>query len=435
MASVQLEFQRSMDSAEIVMQSVLRATNADDANIEAMGTMSNGEFKFNDMCIPITDIYGLERESPTGFSFSTSIDTYKFTTESKEITDKWMAAFAPAPPRKQSSSDFTIIDQIGKGSSGDVFVARHNMTGRLLALKVIPKESSQTRGCRAITERNLLLQASDPFVARLYSTFQTNESLVLVLEFVSGGDLGFHLDHRKLFSTRQIQLYLAELAVAVSKVHERGIVFRDLKPANILIDEDGHLKLTDFGLASRCECAVSMCGTHEYLAPEVIESKPYTSAVDWWSYGVVAYRLLVGVLPFQNQNLQKLYKQIVETPLKFWKLLPATTKDFISKLLMKDPNDRLGCGAQGESEIFEHPYFSGINWQKIKERSERMEFVPDKQDYVENFELSSSSNDDLVHLFGDDNKDETYVDGFSFGGQIVDDELMRRTPPMLLLNA
>lgn len=404
---------------------MLEVSDGEEISMTTLCTLVNGELTFKNICIPMTDIYGLTRKTATQFTFSTSVTSWMFTAESKELADQWFAAFSPAPARKQCSSDFTILDQIGKGSSGDVFLARHHMTGRLVALKVISKEHSQ--GHRAIAERNLLVQANDPFVARLYSTFQTNESLILVLEFVSGGDLGFHLDH-----SRQIQLYLAELATAVSKVHQRGIVFRDLKPSNILIDEEGHLKLTDFGLASKCELAVSMCGTHEYLAPEVVEGKPYTGAVDWWAYGVVAYRLLVGVLPFQNQNLKKLYAQIVESPLKFWKLLPNVTKDFLSKLLMKDPSDRLGCGEQGEAEIFEHQYFQGVNWRKINDRSERMEFVPDKLDYVENFEMSSSSNDDLAHMFGDDNKEETYINGFSY--EMDEGGMQHGTPPMVSLS-
>ena len=428
-----------MSDCDVVFQSPLKVSNKSGFEETTMCMMAAGDMLFSSFVIPITDIYGVERVSGTEFKFSTSLENWEFEAATVELVDQWMAALSPAPLNKFSISDFTVMNVIGKGYSGDVVLARHNDTGRFVALKAIPKDASHTTVVgRAISERNLLLQATDPFVAKLYSTFQTNEALVLVLEFVSGGDLGFHLSRHRRFSPRTVKLYLAELAVALRNIHKLGIVFRDLKPANILIDAKGHLKLTDFGLAKdlfseQGGVAKTLCGTHEYLAPEMIQGLPYGQQVDWWAYGIVAYQLMVGMLPFECENLTKLYRLIVQAPLKFWKQVPKVAKDFVERLLRKNPEERLGCGPLGEQEIFSHPFFNDVNWEKIQNRSEVMEFIPDG--YWKNFEsfASSSSNDDLEHLFNDDgDDDESHVPGFSYMGQIDEETFVKSHSPAVM---
>lgn len=422
-------------SDTFVLQSELEVFDKSDQGSSVLCTMADGDLRFGSYAIPVTDIYGVERLSDTEFEFSTSFAKWRFRGTSVELIDQWMAALAPAPRNKLSISDFTILNPIGKGFSGEVVLARHNESGRLVALKAIPKDSGHTTAVgRAISERNLLLQASDPFVAKLFSTFQTNEALVLVLEFVEGGDLGFHLQHHRRFSPRTVKTYLAELAVALSHIHKLGIVFRDLKPSNILIDSKGHLKLTDFGLAKDLFCekggvARTLCGTHEYLAPEMIQGLPYGQQVDWWAYGIVAYQLMVGVLPYECENLTKLYRHIVEAPLKFWKQIPRQSKDFVEGLLTKNPSERLGCGPEGEKEIFEHPFFSGVDWEKIQKRKEVMEFIPDG--VMDSF-VSSSSNDDLEHLFNGEDVAEKHVAGFSYAGPIDEETLAKSRSPTVV---
>lgn len=324
-----------------------------------------------------------------------------------------------------SLKDFQLLSVIGRGFSGEVILGRYIPTGKLVALKSIPKEGIQNSNTikHAFAERNILMQASTPFITRLLSTFQTSDSLFFVLEFVRGGDLGKYISNGKVFSEYQIRVYLAEIAVALSHLHKLGIVFRDLKPGNILIDSKGHLKLTDFGLAKYLlveDHATSLCGTHEYLAPEMIKGASYNFAVDWWAYGVVAYQLLEGVLPFESPNLNKLYERIVRSPLRFWKPVLNDAKNLIQGLLQKNPEKRLGCSENGEGEIFEHPYFQSIDWEKIKRKEYTMEFIPElsREQMAQYFDGQKSIEDEEGNLFSNCSaNNETHVQGFSYAGQ------------------
>lgn len=323
-----------------------------------------------------------------------------------------------------SLNDFQFLSSIGRGFSGEVLLCRYVPTGKLVALKSIPKEGIQRSNCikHAFAERNILMQASTPFITRLLSTFQTGNSFYFVLEFVQGGDLAKQILHKRTFSQYQIQLYLAEIALALSHLHKLGIVFRDLKPANILIDSKGHLKLTDFGLAKYLlveDHTTSMCGTHEYLAPEMIKGASYSFAVDWWAYGVVAYQLLQGVLPFESQNLNKLYERIVKSSLRFWKPIPENAKSLIQGLLKKSPEKRLGCGENGEGEIFDHPYFSGIDWDRVKNKEYQMEFIPEisRDLLIEDCECHKSSIDEDGCYIQSCSANESHIAGFSYAGQ------------------
>ena len=337
-----------------------------------------------------------------------------------------------------SLKDFQLLSVIGRGFSGEVILGRYIPTGKLVALKSIPKEGIQSSNCikHAFAERNILMQASTPFITRLLSTFQTSDSLFFVLEFVRGGDLGKYISNGKVFSEYQIRVYLAEIAVALSHLHKLGIVFRDLKPGNILIDSKGHLKLTDFGLAKYLlveDHASSLCGTHEYLAPEMIKGASYNFAVDWWAYGVVAYQLLEGVLPFESPNLNKLYERIVRSPLRFWKPVPNDAKNLIQGLLQKNPDKRLGCSENGEGEIFDHPYFHSIDWEKIKRKEYTMEFIPElsREQMMQYFDGGKSIEDDEYGLFSNCSaNNETHVQGFSYAGQGLESPTSEFSGPM-----
>ncbi|OHT04188.1 Protein kinase 2 [Tritrichomonas foetus] len=430
------------------------------------------------MLSSIEDI--IDTSDGTSFSFALRISNniLSFSANDHIIVQKWLIAlrivYSPNElndfkvKKHIGLKDFDLLTVIGRGFSGEVLLARYKANGKLVALKSRPKEgilgncsssnvsndscesnesensdhngngrnnnnsnsNSINRNLKyAFAERNILMQSATPFITRLLSTFQSMDSLFYVLEFVPGGDLGYHLSHGKTFSPYQVKIYLAEIAMALSHLHKLGIVFRDLKPANILVDATGHLKLTDFGLSKYLlleNSTTSLCGTHEYLAPEMIKGASYSFAVDWWSYGIVAYQLLEGVLPFESQNLTRLYERISKSPLRIWKPIPPESKSFINGLLQKDPLKRLGCGPKGEEEIFGHPYFQNINWEKIKEKCYEMEFIPDvsREHLMRNFDcaknlnlLNDELNDTMNTMFNSCSYDDSHIPGFSYMGQ------------------
>lgn len=346
--------------------------------------------------IEINDILSVEEEEEPNqieinndkyfYKFSIYLENGKFTFGCQSFTQmkKWIVVLTPERYNlfnmQTTLDDFTIIDKIGSGYSGEVLLAKYKATNQLYALKSIPKENiAESKVTRAFSERNILMEASHPFITRLISTFQTEDKLYLVLEYVQGGDLLHHINKGLNLKTNQIKLYLAEIATALSYLHYLGIVFRDLKPSNILIGKDGHLKLTDFGLSRYLidnNICYSFCGTNEYLAPEIIQNEGYNFAVDWWSFGILAYLLFEGALPFRSLNLTKLFNQITSSPLRFLKKLPDDITDLIEKLLTKDPKKRLGCGVSGDKEIFEHPFFKGIDWNDVYDRKCEPLFKP-----------------------------------------------------------
>lgn len=359
-----------------------------------------------------------------------------------------------------SINDFIIKKKIGCGCSGNVLLAQNKQTLQHYALKSIPKNNimKSSRLMRAMAERNILMSASHPFITKLISTFQTKDHLFLVLEFVPGGNLAYHLNRNVMFDQEIICLYLAEIATALSYLHNMGIVFRDLKPENILISEDGHLKLTDFGHAkylmnhnyykslskvaqsnqeninsmkfNSMRRSGSLCGTYEFLAPEMIDQKGYNFAIDWWAFGILAYRLICGTLPFKNLNLERLFQMITDAPLKFYDQISPDECNFIERLLEKDPHKRLGCNSEiGEKEIFEHPYFKNINWDMVNKKQYTPSFIPESTEFnlVANFDpkitrqmpcnFEEIENDAHKVQFAEDENESNgnmYVKDFSF---------------------
>ncbi|EAX89932.1 AGC family protein kinase [Trichomonas vaginalis G3] len=317
--------------------------------------------------------------------------------QSKHQAQKWVCALELKPfSNNLDLSDFEFIKEIGKGGSATVYVARNRITNELVAIKCIDKAniSSDKRKEHIQSERNTLMRARHPFIIRLYNAFQTNTHLFFVLEFAHGGDLQFQLE-RNCFSEYQKKLYLAEIALAVKSLHSIGIIYRDLKPENILLDAKGHIKLADFGTAREvrpdCSCT-SFCGTAEFLAPEVIQGKENQSfAIDWWSFGVVAYMFFVGSCPFTSPLRTRLFESIVHKPLRFPpKSVDPVTQDFISKLLEKNPAKRLGSPGY---DIFKHPFWGEINWEMVLKCEYAPDFVPisDEEDPGVNFESDEST--------------------------------------------
>uniref|UniRef100_A0A1D5RJS3 non-specific serine/threonine protein kinase n=2 Tax=Macaca TaxID=9539 RepID=A0A1D5RJS3_MACMU len=232
-----------------------------------------------------------------------------------------------------------------------------------------------------LTENRVLQNSRHPFLTALKYSFQTHDRLCFVMEYANGGELFFHLSRERVFSEDRARFYGAEIVSALDYLHsEKNVVYRDLKLENLMLDKDGHIKITDFGL---CKEGIkdgatmkTFCGTPEYLAPEVLEDNDYGRAVDWWGLGVVMYEMMCGRLPFYNQDHEKLFELILMEEIRFPRTLGPEAKSLLSGLLKKDPKQRLGGGSEDAKEIMQHRFFAGIVWQHVYEKKLSPPFKP-----------------------------------------------------------
>lgn len=280
--------------------------------------------------------------------------------------------------KKVTLDDFELKTMIGVGNFAKVLQVQKKDTGKIYAMKILNKsklvESHQLEHTK--TERIVLQYISHPFLVNLVYAFQTNDKLYMVMEFVSGGELFFHLKKEKRFSSERVKFYAAELFLAIEHLHNKGFVYRDLKPENILMRSDGHLCLTDFGLSKFLNDGRTntFCGTPEYLAPEILLQKGHGKPVDWWSFGILIYEMLIGIPAFYSENVQEMYDNIIHSELVFPNFIDPITKDFLTKLLERNPEYRLGT--KNSSEIKEHQYFANIDFQKIYKKEIQPPFIP-----------------------------------------------------------
>ncbi|RZB94161.1 hypothetical protein D0Y65_025434 [Glycine soja] len=226
--------------------------------------------------------------------------------------------------QRVSIEDFEILKVVGQGAFAKVYQVRKKGTSEIYAMKVMRKDKIMEKNHAEYmkAERDIWTKIEHPFVVQLRYSFQTKYRLYLVLDFVNGGHLFFQLYHQGLFREDLARIYTAEIVCAVSHLHSNGIMHRDLKPENILLDADGHVMLTDFGLAKQFEESTrsnSMCGTLEYMAPEIILGKGHDKAADWWSVGILLFEMLTGKPPFCGGNRDKIQQKIVKDKIK----LPA----------------------------------------------------------------------------------------------------------------
>ena len=291
-----------------------------------------------------------------------------------------------SPLRKMTAEDFEPLMCLGKGSYGTVLLVRQRTTGRLFAQKQFKKASitvhkkliEQTK-----TERNILESVNrHPFIVNFYYAFQDHEKLYLILEYAQGGELFHHLAAERMFSEDTAAFYMAEMVLALDHLHRTvGVIYRDLKPENCLLDSEGHLLLTDFGLSTVSLDEDNPCrsflGTVEYMAPEVIQGSDYGAAVDWWSLGALGVDLLTGAPPFPGNNNTKIQDKILKSKLSLPYYLSADAKDLLTRLLRKDPKKRLGSNMPKDLHALKsHRFFRKINWKELEARESVPPILP-----------------------------------------------------------
>ena len=289
--------------------------------------------------------------------------------------------------------DFELIKTLGRGAHGKVLLCeRRNCSGERYALKIIKKQHiiDANQFEHTLAEKIILSSLNHPFLVSLKYAFQTDEKIYFVMEFMKGGELFQHLRRYKSFSEEQTKFVAACIVLALGHLHNHNFIYRDLKPENVLMDDRGFAKLTDFGLAKHLDVsdvAFTFCGTPEYLAPEVILDKGCNRPADWWSLGILVYEMLYGLPPFYSKDVQEMYKKTILEPLKF-KPRPNISdeaKDFIAGLLVKAPSKRLGSAADN-LEVMNHAWFKDINWIKLMDRKLSPPFNPNDKDWEKNFD-------------------------------------------------
>jgi len=268
-----------------------------------------------------------------------------------------------------SLDNFLTICVLGKGAYAKVLLVRRKDTGHLYAMKILSKklvfERNQIK--HVITERAVLAQMNNcPFLVRFYHAFQTPKKLFFVLEYCPGGELFTLIQRQRRLTESQARFITCQIILALEALHKNGIIYRDLKPENVLICADGYVKITDFGLSRTGvdgDDVKSFCGTPEYLAPEVICQLPYGRAVDWWTLGCLIFEMVSGIPPFFKSNRNELFEGIKFENPKLAISLSKECRMLIAGLLTKDPAKR--HGSRGASEIKNHPWFSGVNWSYV----------------------------------------------------------------------
>uniref|UniRef100_A0AAQ4S6H1 Protein kinase C n=1 Tax=Gasterosteus aculeatus aculeatus TaxID=481459 RepID=A0AAQ4S6H1_GASAC len=317
---------------------------------------------------------------------------------------------------------FVFHKVLGKGSFGKVLLAELKGRGEYFAVKALKKDvvlMDDDVECTMVEKRVLALAWENPFLTHLYSTFHTKEHLFFVMEYLNGGDLMFHIQEKGRFELNRTTFYSAEIICGLQFLHTKGIIYRDLKLDNVMLDHEGHIKIADFGMCKENvfgeNRATTFCGTPDYIAPEILLGQKYSFSVDWWSFGVLLYEMLIGQSPFHGDDEDELFESIrMDTP-HYPRWINKEAEDLLERLFERDPTRRLGI----VGNIRSHPLFNNINWQALERREIEPPFKPkvkapndcsnfDREFLSEKPRLSHSDKNFI------DSMDQAAFDGFSF---------------------
>lgn len=345
------------------------------------GGISNMKGKAVQWFYPFGDIHSIQVDpsNPKNIELRV-IKNYHFETndanEVEKIVNNFKEIQSKSTKKQVSVDDFEFIKMLGKGSFSKVCLVKHKETGRLLAMKVLTKSELARRNQveHTNTEKFILSKYKHPFLVKMFYSFQSTDKLYMVLEYIDGGELFYHLKRAKRFPEDLTRFYAAEVLLVLEMLHNQDIIYRDLKPENILVGSDGHLKVADFGLAKtgvtgfgglsdKGITTKTFCGTPDYLAPEMIQSVPHGKGVDFWAFGVLVYEMLSGQPPFFGNNRNELYECTLKGQIIFADYITDTAKDLIKSLLNTKPENRLGF--DGVEDVKKHAFFKGIDWDKL----------------------------------------------------------------------
>ena len=370
---------------------------------------------------------------------STPIDNNEIMNSSTTLSSPTQSQ---SPSISISIEDFQVLKLLGKGSFGKVLLVKYLNNNNIYAMKILKKEEIIKRNQinHTKTERLLLEKLNHPFIASLQFAFQDSQKLYLVTEFLQGGELFFHIKRKKCFKESPAKFYMAQIFLAIDYLHKAGYIYRDLKPENILIDKEGNIKLTDFGLSKMIPneenniSSNTICGTLEYMAPEIIKGKNYDKSADWYSFGIVLYQMICGDVPFKlkSRNIDEIS---YETDIKYPEKISNEAKDIISKLLEIEPEKRLGY--KSSDEIKNSAFFNEVDFDLVYKKEYNPPFRPklngeldlkyfniyftennefyseDLSDNNNNFEINKNENNNLEEKDNDKGNIQAF-EGFSF---------------------
>ncbi|KAL8602463.1 Beta-adrenergic receptor kinase 2 [Nucella lapillus] len=305
-------------------------------------------------------------------------------------------------------NDFSVHRIIGRGGFGEVYGCRKADTGKMYAMKCLDKKRIKMKGGEtlALNERIMLSLVStgegSPFIVCMTYAFQTPEKLSFILDLMNGGDLHYHLSQHGVFTEKEVRFYAAEVMLGLEHMHSRFVVYRDLKPANILLDENGHVRISDLGLA--CDFSKkrphASVGTHGYMAPEVlIKGQSYDSSADWFSFGCMLYKLLKGHSPFRQHKTKdkhEIDRMTMTMSIDLPDSMSTEMRGLLEGLLKRDVEDRLGCRGRGAQEVKEHTFFKGIDWTQVYLQKYPPPLIPPKGEVnaADAFDIGSFDEED-----------------------------------------
>ena len=385
--------------------------------------IQNKNIKLNELLLQNDNNYNITNKNNKKYIELDEYTYNDFIISSKKIKSK----------NSKSLKDFEILRLIGEGSYGKVFLTKlkndKTKKNKQYAMKILEKENVKKwkQKNNIFTERYILQNFNHPFISKLSYAFQDYEKLYLVTDFMPGGDLMHKLISYGKLSEKNSKLYASELFLAIDFLHKNDIIFRDLKPDNILIDEIGHIKLTDFGLSKKFNCEIdnsindspnsqksnkshkitySICGTPSYIAPEVYKGIGYSKEIDWWSFGIVIYEMLTGKFPFKRigKGNKKIFNLDVNFELK--SPLSNDAKDLIGKLLEKDINKRL----TEPFDIMNHSFFKDVNWDDVYNKK----ILPEKNNFndISNKSIEEQLNNNFDKQFIENKIEVEKIEGF-----------------------
>ncbi|CAB3987975.1 kinase C delta type-like isoform X1 [Paramuricea clavata] len=361
-----------------------------------------------------------------------------------EYEEMWQAEAPRPPPRtssvsksmkKYSLNDFTFLKVLGKGSFGKVLLSELKSNGQVYAIKALKKDvvlEDDDVECTMIERRVLSIASRHPFLTAIICAFQSKEHLFFVMEYVNGGDLMFHIQAAGKFDDYRSCFYTAEIVCGLEFLHSLGIIYRDLKLDNVLMDSKGHIKIADFGM---CKEKIlddaktsTFCGTPDYIAPEILKGQKYDSSVDWWSLGVLLYEMLIGQSPFAGEDEEDLFDSICRDKVHYPKWVSQSAVSCMVQLLERNIGERLGYKAGKNGDIRRHEFFAKLNWRQLEARRIEAPFKPKIRSPrdVENFDSDFTT--EAPKLTPTDKAllasiDQTQFKGFSYVNQSFNRDL------------